>query len=147
PQAIAAIDRETLRGELERGVLERLSEVDLAQLIGALLEIVTRNQRHHAILEDLLGRIEWLLAEPATLGAIRDRIRRELPTLARFFLADAYLVQRLIGAIHALLKEVRQDLAHPLRAEFDRFVAEFVAKLRSSPEYHEKVEGLKRELL
>ncbi len=147
PQAIAAIDRDTLRSELERGVLERLAEVDMVQVIGTSLEIVTRNQRHHAILDELLGRIESLLAEPATLGAIRDRIRRELPTLARFFLADAFLVQRLVGVTHALLKDVRRDPAHPLRGEFDRFVAEFVAKIRNSPEYREKVEGLKQELL
>ena len=38
-------------------------------------------------------------------------------------------------------------LGHPLRAEFDRFVAGFVDKLRHSPDYREQVEGLKRDLL
>ncbi len=147
PQAIAAIDRETLRGELERGVLERLAEIDMVQVIGTSLEVVTRNQRHHAILEELVARLEALLAEPATLAAIRDRIRRELPTLARFFMADAYLLQRVIGITHGLLKELRGNPMHPLRGEFDRFFNEFVAKLKTSPEYREKVEGLKRELL
>lgn len=147
PQAIAAIDREALRSELERGVLERLAAVDMGQVVGTSLEVVTRDRRHHALLDALLGRIEALLAEPAALDAIRDRIRRELPTLARFFQADAYLLRRLIGASHALLKEVREDPAHRLRTEFDQFVAEFVDKLKHSPEYREKVEGFKRDLL
>jgi uncharacterized membrane-anchored protein YjiN (DUF445 family) len=147
PDAIAAIDREMLRGEIERGVIERLAAVDLGKVIGTSIEVITRNQRHHAILDEVLGRIEARLAEPSALGAIRERIRGELPTLFRFFLADAYLLQRLVRASHALLTEVRSDPVHPLRAEFDRLIAEFLVKLRSSPEHREKVEGLKQELL
>jgi len=33
------------------------------------------------------------------------------------------------------LEEVRADENHPLRREFDRFVASFVAKIARSPEY------------
>jgi len=147
PDAIAAIDPETLRGEVERSVLERLAAMDFGKLIGTSLEVITRDRRHHAILDEVLGRIEARLAEPAALDAMRERIRSELPTLFRLFLADAYLLQRLVSASHALLTEVRRDPAHPLRAEFDRLIAEFIAKLRSSPEHRDKIEGLKRELL
>ena len=147
PDAIEAIDREMLRGEIERGVLDRLAAVDFGKVIGTSLEVITRNRRHHAILDDVLGRIELQLAEPAALAAIRERIRAELPTLFRFFLADAYLLQRLVRASHALLTEVRFDPAHPLRAEFDRVIAEFIVKLRNSREHRERIEGLKHELL
>jgi uncharacterized membrane-anchored protein YjiN (DUF445 family) len=78
---------------------------------------------------------------------IRERIRGELPTLFRFFLADAYLLQKLIRASHALLMQVRVDPIHPLRAEFDRLIRELVDKLRVSPEGRHKVEKLKQELL
>ena len=147
PRAIEAIDRERLHGELERGILERLASIDVSQVMATSLEVVTRNRRHHAILDELLGRIEALLAEPATLAAMRERIRRELPTLFRFFLADAYVFNRVLGTTHSLIKEVREQPAHPLRAEFDRFVADFVDKLRTSPDYREKVEALKQDLL
>jgi uncharacterized membrane-anchored protein YjiN (DUF445 family) len=147
PDAVEAIDRELLRGEIERGVLDRLATVDFGKVIGTSLEVITRNRRHHAILDDVLGRIESQLAEPAALAAIRERIRAELPTLFRFFFADAYLLQRLVRASHALLAEVRWDPVHPLRAEFDRLIAEFIVKLRNSREHREKMEGLKQELL
>jgi uncharacterized membrane-anchored protein YjiN (DUF445 family) len=136
-----------LRREIERGVIARLGAVDLASMIGTSLEVVTRDQRHHAILDEMLGRIEAQLAQPAALAAIRERIRGELPTLFRLFLADAYLLQRLVRACRALLTEIRLDPAHPLRAEFDRLIVEFVAKLKTSPEHREKVERLKQELL
>jgi uncharacterized membrane-anchored protein YjiN (DUF445 family) len=128
-------------------VLERLAAVDFGNVIGASLEVITRNQRHHALLDEVLGQIETRLAEPAALAAIRDRIRGELPTLFQFFLADAYLLQRLVRASHALLTEVRIDPSHPLRAEFDRLIVEFIVNLRSSPEHRDKVEALKQELL
>jgi uncharacterized membrane-anchored protein YjiN (DUF445 family) len=147
PHAIEAIDRDMLRGEIERAVRERLAAIDFAKVIGTSIELITRNDRHHAILDEVLERIESRLADPAALDAIRERIRGELPTLFRFFLADAYLVHRLIRASHALLTDVRRDPVHPLRTEFDRLIAEFAARLRSSPEHREKAERLKQELL
>jgi uncharacterized membrane-anchored protein YjiN (DUF445 family) len=51
PDAIEAIDREMLRGEVERGVLDRLAAVDFGKVIGTSLEVITRNHRHHAILD------------------------------------------------------------------------------------------------
>jgi uncharacterized membrane-anchored protein YjiN (DUF445 family) len=147
PDALAAIDQDMLREEVERGVLERLAAVDLGELIGTSLEVVMRDRRHHALLEDVLARLEARLAEPGAIDAIRERIRSELPTLFRFFLADAYLLQRLVRASHALLTDVRGDPLHPLRGEFDGLIAEFIANVRSSPEHRDKVEHLKRELL
>src|SRR5574341_1416545 len=64
----------------------------------------------------------WL-AEPSNgeravaQEAIRERIRAELPSLARFFQADAYVLAKLVAAAQSLLPEVREDPAHPLRAE------------------------------
>ena len=147
PQAMAAIDQEAMRGQLERGILSRLAAVDITQLVNTTLEVVTRNRRHHALLDEVLRWFDTLLAEPATRDAMRDRIRGELPTLFRFFQADAFLLQRLVNTTYALLQEVRADPAHGLRVEFDRFVADFLDKLKHSPEYGEKMQGLKHELL
>ena len=147
PEAVAAIDNDMLCGVLERGVIARLAAVDFANVLGASLDVITRNNRHHAILDEVLTWLEARLAEPAALAVIREKIRGELPTLFRFFLADAYLLQKLTHAGHALLTQVRFDPVHPLRAEFDRFIKDFVGKLKTSPEQREKVEGLKQELL
>jgi uncharacterized membrane-anchored protein YjiN (DUF445 family) len=59
----------------------------------------------------LLERIEALLAEPAAQEAIRDRIRAELPTLARFFQADAYLLARLVAAAQVRSWDPRQAVS------------------------------------
>jgi uncharacterized membrane-anchored protein YjiN (DUF445 family) len=147
PEAVEAIDRDLLRAEIERAVMERLAAVDFAEVIGSSLEVVTLGQRHHVVFDEILERIATRLAEPAAMEAIRDRIRAELPTLFRFFLADTYLLQRLVRTTLTLLGEVRCDPNHTLRAEFDRLIADFLLKLRTAPEHQEKIEALKRELL
>jgi uncharacterized membrane-anchored protein YjiN (DUF445 family) len=147
PDAIAAINNDTMRGAIEHGVLTRLAAVDFAKVICTSLDVITRYNRHHAILEEVLEWLEARLAEPATLAVIRERIRSELPTMFRFFLTDAYLLQKLVHASQALLTQVRLDPMHPLRAEFDSFIREFSDKFRISSEHRNKVDRLKQELL
>ena len=97
----------------------------------------------------LLERIEALLAEPAAQEAIRERIRAELPSLARFFQADAYLLARLGAAAQSLLAEVRADAAHPLRAElrgfvlggFEEFLEASAGRLQDDEEFRGRLNG------
>jgi uncharacterized membrane-anchored protein YjiN (DUF445 family) len=147
PDAIAAINNNTMRGAIEHGILVRLAAVDFAKVVSTSLDVITRNNRHHSILEEVLAWLEVRLADSAAVASIRERIRAELPTLFRVFLADVYLLPKLIHASHVLLTQVRFDPTHPVRAEFDRFVREFIDKLRISTEYRGKVGKLQQELL
>ena len=147
PQALEAMDDRAVHGALERGVLERLASFDMARLAGDSLELLTRGRRHHVILDEVLARVGALLADPAAVAAIREKVRAELPTLFNLFRADAFVVERLLKAANAMLLQVRADPEHALRAEFDVFVADFIGKLKDSPEYREKAEGIKQELL
>ena len=88
-----------------------------------------------------------LLNDEETLNAIREKIRRELPTMFNLLRADAYLVRRFIGLVSAAIEEAKDDPNHPFRREFDRFVRDFVEKLDSSPEYAERAEQLKLDFL
>ena len=121
------IARHFLAGER---VAEKLLQLDPAGAAGRWLAEPANRERAVAQAErealrdelGLLERIGALLAEPAAQEAIRDRIRAELPSLARFFQADAYVLAKLVAAAQSLLQEVREDPAHPLRAELRGFV-------------------------
>jgi len=148
------IARNFLAGER---VAEKLLQLDPAGAAGRWLGEPANRERAVAqagreALRDELGlleRIEALLAEPAAQEAIRDRIRAELPTLARFFQADAYLLARLGAAAQALLREIREDPAHPLRAElrgfvlggFEEFLASAAVRLQGDDEFRGRVNG------
>lgn len=121
------IARNFLAGER---IAERILQLDPAGLAGRWLSVPANRERAVAqaereALRDELGiveRVGTLLAEPAAQAAIRERIRAELPTLARFFHADAYVLGKLMSAAQSLVDEVRADPAHPLRAELRGFV-------------------------
>jgi uncharacterized membrane-anchored protein YjiN (DUF445 family) len=121
------IARHFLAGER---IAERILELDPAAIAGRWLSEPANRERAVAqaereALRDELGileRVGELLAGPETQEAIRERIRAELPSLARFFKADAYVLAKLMAAAQSLLNEVREDPAHPLRDELRGFV-------------------------
>ena len=88
-----------------------------------------------------------MLNDEATLNAMREKFRRELPTMFNLLRADGYLVRRIIGLISTAIEEAKDDPNHPFRREFDRFVRDFIEKLCSSPEYAERTEQLKLDFL
>lgn len=148
------IARHFLAGER---VAEKLLQLDPAGAAGRWLSEPANRDRAVAQAErealrdeiGLLERIGALLAEPAAQEAIRDRIRAELPTLARFFQADAYLLAKLVAAAQSLLTEVREDPAHPLRAElrgfvlggFEEFLAAAAERLQGDEEFRGRLNG------
>ena len=148
------IARHFLAGER---VAEKLLQLDPAGAAGRWLAEPANRERALAQAErealrdelGLLERIGALLAEPAAQEAIRDRIRAELPSLARFFQADAYVLAKLVAAAQSLLQEVREDPAHPLRAElrgfvlggFEQFLAAAAARLQGDEAFRARLNG------
>ena len=147
PRMLSAVEQSGLRDFLSRRIADQLDRIELAPLAADLLEAVTADRRHQQILDELLRALSGFLSDEAALDAIRDRVREELPTVANIFRADAYLVRKIVASAAALMEEVKADPDHPVRREFDRFAAGFVAQLRSSPEHAARAEALKRNLL
>ncbi len=147
PQAMSSIEGSGLRPFLARRVVDQLQTVEMAPLAAGLLSAFTQDRRHQRILDELVAALRQLLGNPETLNAVRDKIRDELPTLFNLFRADAYVLRKLVGSMSSLLEEIGKDEDHPVRREFDRFIAGFITRLRESPEYAERLEKLKVDLL
>lgn len=147
PQALAAAQGSGLRDFVGERLAAQVGKVELAPLAADLLSTVTADRRHQRLFDEILKIFGGMLRDEVTLAAIRDRIRQELPSLARMFQADAYLLKRLVAAAGTLLAEAEADPDHALRREFDRFVEGFIRDLRDSPAYAARAEKLKRDLL
>ena len=146
------IARHFLAGER---VAEKVLELDPAGIAGRWLadpanrEHAVEHAGREAVRDELglLERIEGFLAEPAAQEAIRERIRTELPSLARWFQADAYVIARLGAAAQSLVQEMREDPAHPLRAELrgfalrslEEFLATAAERLQGDHEFRERL--------
>jgi uncharacterized membrane-anchored protein YjiN (DUF445 family) len=144
---LSAIEETGLRAFIAQRITQQLNEVELAPFAAKLISAFVDDQRHQRLFDEVLVGLHRLLNDEKTHEAIREKMRRELPTLFNLFRADAYLVRRFVALVSAAIEEAKAKPDHPLRQEFDRFAREFVEKLGSSPEYAARAEALKREFL
>jgi uncharacterized membrane-anchored protein YjiN (DUF445 family) len=145
PEAVDAAENSGLRSFLAQQVVGRLQALDLAPLAAGTLRSFVREGRHRALLDDLLLAIHRSINEPKMLAAIRAKIRDELPTILRFYRADAYVMKKVAASATAFFEDVRTDPRHPFRGEFDRLILSFVEKLET--DYASRIDEFKRELL
>jgi uncharacterized membrane-anchored protein YjiN (DUF445 family) len=147
PRLLTAVESSGLRAYLAQQFLRQIEELKMAPFAAGLLTAFTHDRGHQRILDEVLAAVSRLMTDRATLEAIRRKIRAELPTLLNFYRADKLLLKKIAAATFEFIEEVRLDENHPLRGEFDRFIASFIDKIESAPEYAERLETLKRELL
>ena len=135
---------EEVQEVIEDTVVRRVRETQVAPLMGNVLSLVTAENRHQELLNAALRLIDRLVDE--NRDALRQRIRAELPWWVPSPI-DEKIYQKIINGVDHTLDEVASDPNHPLRARFNEAVAEFIEKLRTSPEMIERGEHLKEELL
>jgi len=61
--------------------------------------------------------------------------------------AGRYATRKLVAGVIRLIGEMAEDPVHPLRLQFDEYVATLVVRLREDEALREKVEAIKRDLL
>jgi uncharacterized membrane-anchored protein YjiN (DUF445 family) len=147
PQALAAIDQGGLRRFFGERVQTELQRIEIAPLAAGLLKAVTDKGQHRRLFDEVLNVLDRLLTNEQMLVALRDKIRKELPSIFNFYRADAYVLRKIVGATAEFIEEARADAGHPLRAEFDQFARSLARQLRDSPAFARRAEELKRELL
>jgi uncharacterized membrane-anchored protein YjiN (DUF445 family) len=147
PKALAGLEASGLRDFVSKRVSEQIEKVQVAPFAADMLSAFTADRRHQQLFDELLRVFGGLLRDEDALAAIRDKIRDELPSLARIFKADAYLLRKIVASTGSLIEDVEGDPDHSMRREFDRFVETFIAELRTSPDYAKRAERLKRDLL
>src|SRR5687768_4382203 len=150
--ALSAVDDERVRRFLHQNITALLKSADFAAAAAQILDILTENKRHHALLDAALSGLDDLLAKEETRRYIAVEVGKTAPLLKKisdwFRLqlderAALKIAEAAIGKIH----EVRQDRDHELRRRFDEFVAGFVQRLKNDRALREKVRTLGEELL
>ena len=147
PEAVDAAEHSGVRSFLAQQVTARLQALDLAPIAAGALQSFVREGRHRAMLDDLLAAIHKSINEPKMLAAAREKIRDELPTILRFYRADAYVMKKIAASATAFFEDVRTDPNHPFRGEFDRLILQLVDRLSTDPAYANRIDEFKREVL
>ena len=148
------IEDAPVQNVIRRAVHTMVRSVDLSTSSGAILESLTRGQRHQQLLDEGIRQLAHLLDNTETQGAIADGIVDWLKEDYAF--VERMLPSELIGRKGAdiavrlasgVLNKVAADPAHPLRARFDEYVADFIERLKVDPDFLAKADDVKRYLL
>jgi uncharacterized membrane-anchored protein YjiN (DUF445 family) len=147
--ALTAVDDERVRGFLARVVTDALGRADVATALAQLLDVLTENERHHALLDEALAGLDELLAREATRRFIAEEVRKSSPVLLRAInqmlglKLDERAALKIVDVALKKVSEVRRDREHELRERFDAFVRRFIERLKSDPATREKIHRMR----
>ena len=143
-RAVARLGDDRIGDFAARELGPRLREIALAPRLSDLLLEMTKDDRHEAILDEVLR--VGLRAASENRDALRVLIRDRLPGFVPDKLVDVArdAVQR---ALEQTLDEMIADRQHPLRLRVHAQVEGFVEKLEHDPETQARVDAWRDRLL
>jgi uncharacterized membrane-anchored protein YjiN (DUF445 family) len=150
---LAAADDERVRAFLSRTVVAQLRKADVAGALAQVLDVLTERGRHHALFDEALAALDDVLNRPQVRQFIAEEVRKSAPamlrTLNRMFdlKLDERAALKIVEVALGKLSEVRRDREHELRARFDAFARQFIARLKSDPATRDRVHRLRDEAL
>ena len=147
PQLLDAVDQTGMRSFAAQRITNQLEKTEVAPIAARVLDSFVNDGRHQKLLNDLIAALIKFLNDEKALETIRQKVHEELPSLFIFFRADALILQRLVKAASALLEDVKKDPNHELRDEFERFLKDYVKRIKKSKRFANRAEQIKTALL
>ncbi|OYW96235.1 MAG: hypothetical protein B7Z23_01225 [Pseudomonadales bacterium 32-61-5] len=146
-----SLQDERVRSFVQARLTDRVRKVDLAPLCGQILEVLTHQGKHQAMLDEALIRLDALLQDEDTRTLVANAITAEVRTLRYLGLGKAvggWSANKFVDGISALIAEVASDPLHPLRERFDEHleVERIVAQLLEHPATTSYIQSLWKEL-
>lgn len=135
---------------MRRAVHRAIDKVDLTQTSAMVLESLTKNNRHQALLDAAIDQLLKLLHKPSTREFIAMQLvrwlKREHPIKAKMLPTEwlgEHSAELVANAVDSLLDDVALDQGHELRLGFNRAVEKLIVKLQNDPEMAERAEEIK----
>ena len=135
---------------LKRAVHKAIDKVDLTGTSALMLESMTKNNRHQALLDALITKLTGLLQRESTRDFIARQIVHWLHTehprksmvLPTEWLGE-HSAEMVSNAVNSLLEDITHDQRHQLRQAFDSATLTFIERLKTDPEMAQKADDIK----
>jgi len=142
---LASLDDEQFGGLVKTGLRQQLAKLDLAPLLGQLLQAAIVDKRHLPVIESL---IRWAaLTIEANEELLRDMIHKRANALLRWTGLDDKVANAVLDGLYKMLAETLVIPDHPLRAKVEEGLETLAHDLLHDPAMHARVAALKDELL
>ncbi len=142
---IASLDDERLGKVAKDAMRGQLENINLAPLLGQLLEAMIKEGRHRPLLD---GVIKWA---SKTLDSneeiIRNMVQERANTIMRWTGLDDRLADAIVNGLTKLLSDMANDPDHPLREKGEEGITKLAHDLKHQKKMQKKVGAWKKELL
>lgn len=157
-QALDLLDDRAVRDALQSFVVARLRAWDAGATAGEVLGLLTRDGRHHQLLDEALRRLGDYLDGEGVKERVSDLMvkyaRKEWPKIVGAVnlvkpvdrIADS-LADRLARALLDELHEILSRPDHPLRRDYEAWVGDYMARLRDDAQLREQIDQIKARLI
>lgn len=147
------MDERNVQAFIRRALDTMIDRLDLSQSAAAILDTLTRDGRHQALLDETLDYLVELLNEPQTREFISARIVEWLKTdhpKKEKVLPSEWIGNKgsdmISAAVTRMLAQMEADESHQLRQAFDRAVAGLIERLKHDAELQAKLDAFKAQL-
>lgn len=147
PQILETIDHSGMRTFAVNRITNQIEKTEVAPIAGKLLDSFVKDGRHNKLMDDLISALHRFISDERALETIRLKVHDELPSLFNVFRADAIILRRIVKAGGALLEEVKNDPEHELRDEFEKFLKDYVRRIKRSKRFAKRAEAMKHDIL
>ena len=154
-ESIDFMDDERVRNILRTAIHDRIGKFDLATSAGRLLETLRKDNRHQAVLDDILKRFSsWIAtgeARDKLAHAVDNWLNTEYPLLSKFIPnRDQFAKgagEKIANKVDQFLQEIHEDSTHELRCRFDILVTDLIDKLKHDTSLRARIDAIKLEAI
>lgn len=144
-EVLESLDPERLGTQVRSGLSAQLERLEIAPLLGGLLDSMIADGRHKALIDKIIRWAGLVLEDNEKM--VRDMVHSRANAVLRFTGLDERLANSVLDGLYKLLAEVLIDPNHPLRDKIEEGLQQLAQGLRDDPEMQERVERMKRELI
>ncbi len=153
--ALDFIDDDRVRKIIHAAINNRIEKVDFSTSAGQILDFLRKDNRHQAVLDEILKRLAAWLAIPESQAkiatAIDKWVNNDYPMLSRMIPNRDIFMQgageKIANRLNAFLQEVNADPEHELRGKFDDTVADLIYRLKNDPVLRDRFDAIKHEIV
>lgn len=144
PRVLESVEEGELRAFLDRQAEEILSRIDLAKTSGRLLQLLTSNDMHELVLDEVVRQTRSFFR--ANQDWFRGQLREASPWFVPEFI-DKRIFEAILDKTEDTFTKALADRNHELRRRVHNAVRDFISTLETSPEAQRKGEEIRGLLL
>lgn len=143
PTALHLVRDEDVGPFLKKGMADALKDLRLAPFIAQVLLILVADRRHQAVFDYVIDLVANGLDQNRDL--LRQKIHEKSPRWIPRTVDEKFFT-RLLQEFHNLLAEIKEEKSE-WRTRFQTATEELIEKLKTSPEFEIKIQGMLADLL